>query len=727
MATLTLPINGGIPTHWRRGPAVLLGASALLLAGSAAAQQPAAEEPAPASLPAVTVTGEAPAPNASLNQYRPDATGSRFGLTPRETPASVSTLSREQIISRGLTRTQDAVVSLPGLAESPAPGNGFSALSARGFVGHNSVAQLVDGTRLAVASGTVTYPFSTWPIESVQVLRGPGSVLYGDSAVGAVVNYLTKKPLFDRSEREAFLSVGQHGKVQGGIGLRGPISDTVAYAAYLDAARSSGVRSDSAYQRQNVSLALSLRPNARFAATAMFDGGHNDDSTYFGTPLRGGTVPADWRGRSFNFSDARVRYNDQAWRLSLRYDAADGVQLRNETYHLRSDRRWRNAESYRFDAASGWVSRADFIAIGHELKQTGNRFEVQVDRPVAGVPHQLVLGLDAFRTELAHLNNSPYGGSDSVNPDAIVPGLFHTTDAYGLGRSSRLDTVALFAESHWRLSPRWSVLGGLRADRMRLRSQNMRATAGPDQVKYSPVTGRIGTVFKASGDLSLYGQFATGTDPLSGAMSLPGGTTTHDLTRARQWEVGVKGDVPALRGEWSVALYRITKRNLLSRDVDNPAITQQIGQQSSTGVELAFGAEPVRGWTVDANLALVRARYGQLAAVSGGQAISYAGNVPTGAPERLFNLWSTWQPHPQWQVGAGLRHVGRRPLNPANSAYLPSYTVLNAALTFKPTRQSSLVLAVQNLGNRVYPLSGGLSQWLLGAPRTVSLTGRLTF
>ena len=43
------------------------------------------------------------------------------------------------------------------------------------------------------------------------------------------------------------------------------------------------------------------------------------------------------------------------------------------------------------------------------------------------------------------------------------------------------------------------------------------------------------------------------------------------------------------------AVYKIEKNNLLSRDPDNPAVALQIGQQSSTGIELAFAAEPVRG------------------------------------------------------------------------------------------------------------------------------------
>jgi len=707
----------------------LTGPGVLLVAANAAAQTaaPPADTAAQRALPAVTVSSEAVAHDASLNQLQPQETGSRLGLTARETPASVSVMSREQILSRNIMRTQDAVVSLTGIAEMPAPGNGFSSLSARGFVGHNSVAQLLDGTRLTVAAGTVTYPFSTWPIESIQVLRGPASVLYGDGAIGAVVNYVTKQPLFDRSEREAYVSLGQHRTISGGVGLRGPISDALAYSAYVDAAHSSGVRRDSQYDRQNASLALTFRPNARFAATMSFDGGHNDDTTYFGTPTRDGGVPREWRRTSFNVSDARVRYNDQAWRLRLRHDVADGVQLRNETYHLRSNRVWRNAEDYTFVPASGLVDRTDFLHIGHGVKQTGNRFEAQVNGEVAGMRHRLVAGLDAYRTDFDTLSNSPYGGADRVDPGQVDPGVFLSPVPYGLARRSDLTTTALFVESHWTLTPQWTVLGGLRADRIRLHTQNMRTSAAPDDVRYSPVTGRLGAVWKASDALSLYGQFATATDPVSGALALPGGTTSYDLTRGRQAEVGVKGDVPALRGEWSVALYRIDKRKLLTRDVDNPALTQQIGSQSSTGLELAFAAEPVRGWTVDANAALVRARYDQFAAASAGRAVIYDGNVPTGVPQRLFNVWSTWQFLPQWQLGAGLQYVGKRPTNPANSGYLPGYTVANASLTYRPTQASSISLGVRNLGNRIYPVSGSTNRWLLGEPRTATLTGRITF
>ncbi|MGP1517449.1 MAG: TonB-dependent receptor [Ottowia sp.] len=696
---------------------------------SAPASEKAAA-PAGGTLPAVTVKAAPDAPaTVGLGHGRRAQASSRLGLSVRETPASVSVITQEQIRARHITRAQDAVVSLPGMAQAPAPGNGFSSLSARGFVGHSSVAQLIDGTRAVVGFGTVTYPFSTWPIEAVEVLSGPASVLHGDGAIGAAVNYVTKKPLFERSEREAFVSAGSWKTVSAGVGLRGPISDTLAYSAYFDAGRSSGVRTDSAYSRQNTSLALALRPSGRFQATLMYDGGHNKDATYFGTPTREGRVPGEWSRASFNVADARVRYIDQALRLRLRHDLNAHMQLRNETYLVRTNRLWHNAESYRYNSRTGLIDREYFIDIGHRLQQTGHRLEWQAEG--LGHPaHKLLAGFDISRTRFHHYNNAPYGGSDSIDPARGInrPGLFASPDPFGLGRQMTLTTAAAFAESHWSLSPQWSLLGGLRADRIRLDVLNLRARAQtPDRVNYHPVTGRLGLVWKASDTLTLYGQVATATDPVSGALSLPGGSTRYDLTRGRQWEAGLKGDLPALQGQWSIALYRIEKRNLLTPNPERPTETLQVGRQNSSGIELSFSARPLPALTLDANLALVRARYGQFAAASGGRLIDYSGRIPSGAPQRLLNLWAAWQINEQWQISAGLRHQGRHPINPANTAWLPAHTSAQAALTWQIAPGRSLSLAVHNLTNRRYPLSGNSAKWLLAAPRHITLTGRFSF
>lgn len=679
------------------------------------------------TLPSVEVAAPRVAPGSTLSLDAPVSAGSRLGLSARETPASVSVLTSADVAERSLSRAQDVAVRMPGMSESPGPGNGGTSLVSRGFAGHNSVAQLVDGTRLVVASGTITYPFSTWPMESVEVLRGPASVLFGDGAIGAAVNYVTKRPRFGTTQREAFLSVGSFGTVQGGVGMRGPISDVLAYSAYLDAEKSDGFRPLSDVQRRNYALALTARPSRDLDVTLSLDGGVNDDARYFGTPLRNGVLDDRLRRTNFNVADSVVRYDDRIVRAKIAYQAAPGVRLRNETYHLTTDRHWRNAEAYTFNAAGTLVNRSDYLEILHDQSQTGNRFDAALEGRVAGLPNRFLVGLDGYRTTLLHTNNAPYGGASVVDPAGFEPGRFTSPVPTTPGRRSTLRTTAVFAENALDLSAQWKLVAGLRSDRMELDNTDLRT--GVNLVKkYAPVTGRIGAVWSPSDAIALYGQYGTGTDPLSGSLSLPGGGNTLDLTKGRQWEVGAKGAAPAVRGEWTVALYKIEKRNLLSRDPSNPAITQQVGQQSSTGIELAFAAEPVRGWTIDANAAFLRARYDQFNELVSGALVSRTGNTPTGVPQRTASVWTAWRFLPQWQAGLGARYVGERQGNAANTAKLPAYAVLDASLAYDYSSTLKFGLSVKNLADRNYALSGTANtRWLLGAPRTVQLTARAAF
>lgn len=722
-----MPMKNHLPTRSRKGRLSSCGTGTpICLAVMACAA--AAAHAQTGDLPLVNVTDSRVVPGSSLGLDAPHGTGSRLGLSPRETPASVSSLTGADIAERNLTRAQDVAIRLPGVTESPAPGNGNTTLAARGFTGHNSVAQLVNGTRLVAASGTITYPFSTWPLESVEVLRGPASVLYGDGAIGAAINYTTKQPRFDRGEAEAFLSVGSFHTLEGGVGLRGPINEVLAYSVYLDASRSDGYQHRfSGYQRHNYSLALTARPRSDLKVTLALDGGVNDDSRYFGTPLFQGQTDPRVRRINYNVDDSLVKFDDKVTRLSVEYQPSDSLRLRNETYYLTTDRHYRNIEAYAFNAAGTQVNRSDYLEILHNQHQVGNRFDATLDSTLAGHKNRFVAGVDWYRASLLHTNNSPFRGSSTVNPVIFDAGVFTSPDPTVPGRRSVLETTALFAENVLDLTPQWKLVAGVRHERMDFDNTDLRT--GVHLVKeYAPTTGRLGLVWMASDALSLYGQYGTGTDPLSGALSLPNGGNTLDLTKGRQLEVGAKGSVPAVRGEWTVALYQIEKRNLLTRDPGNPNVTLQVGQQSSRGIELAFAAQPLPGWTVDANAAFLRARFDDFNESVSGQLVSRAGNVPVGVPERTASLWTTWRFLPQWQAGVGARYVGERQSNTANTTRLPAYTVLDASLAYTWSRNLNVALALKNLTDRDYALSGtGNVRWLMGAPRTLQLTARTSF
>lgn len=110
----------------------------------------------PLTLPIGTISAPA-MDDESLSLTTPTTAGSRLNLTAMETPASVESLSGEQVRARGDRNVQDAVSRSTGISRTGTPGDGGTSLQARGFTGQSSVMQLYDGNRMYTGMGTVTF------------------------------------------------------------------------------------------------------------------------------------------------------------------------------------------------------------------------------------------------------------------------------------------------------------------------------------------------------------------------------------------------------------------------------------------------------------------------------------------------------------------------------------------------------------------------------------------
>src|SRR5207253_835596 len=130
---------------------------------------------------------------------------------------------------RGDLSVREAVTRATGITSNGAPGNGGTALAARGFAGQGSVMQLYDGTRLYVASGTVTFPFDTWSVDRIEVLRGAASVMYGEGAIGGVVNVIPKKPMRAPIANELQLTGGTQKTARAAFDSGSAVNENVPY------------------------------------------------------------------------------------------------------------------------------------------------------------------------------------------------------------------------------------------------------------------------------------------------------------------------------------------------------------------------------------------------------------------------------------------------------------------------------------------------------------------
>ncbi|AOK18340.1 TonB-dependent receptor [Burkholderia cepacia] len=690
----------------------------------ALAAQAAAADAAPHALPTIDVTAQG-APLDPLSRVLD--TGSRLGLASLDTPASVESVTAEAIATRGDRTVLDAVTRATGFSSAAAPGNGGTALSVRGFSGQESVMTLLDGVRLLPAAGTITFPFDTWSVERIEVLRGPASVLYGEGAIGGVVNVVPKRP---QPVRETTLQTG----VDTGGGKRvafdttGALGPRLSYRFYASDARANGLAERADTHTTAVGGALKFDASAKLTLTLDFDYGRQMPATYYGVPAPNGVLGPSLRKLNYDVGDATIAYYDQWTRLSARYRPTAGVTIDNQLYYLTSNRHWRNAESYALDAATGLVTRGDYLDIGHHQRQIGDRLSARFDGTLFGRANRFVVGTEFSQITFSGTNNSPYGGESTVPAHGFDPGSFASPDPTVPQFSTRARQAAVFAENRLDVLPRLAWVSGLRYDHIAFSREQAASGAGFDK-RFANVGWRTGFVFEVAPTLSAYAQYTTGAEGLGSLLTLSASQANYRLATGEQWEAGVKQTLLDGRAYWTFAAYDITKRNLLSADPFNPALRRQVGRQSSRGIELTGGARLPHGWTIDANVALLRARYDAYDQKVGGATVSRAGNAPANVPQQTANLWLGWAFAERWQANAGMRYVGATYGDDANRVSIPSYTVFDASLLWRATPRVDLALYLRNLANRTYAVttSNGGEQWLLGPSRSAELVATMRF
>lgn len=686
----------------------------------------AADEP-PLALPSVAITGSADTPVTDL--ATPTTSGSRLNLTALETPASTSSLDSHIIESRNNLTVQDAVSRSPGITSIASPGDGNTALSARGFTGHSSVMTLFDGSRLYTGAGTQTFPVDPFLVERIDVIRGPASVLYGEGATGAVINVVPKKPFEGEVRNRLRLGYGSNDRQQLGLDSGGSLSDTLSYRVTLNQQQSNGWVDNGNSRSLAMSAALRWQATDDLSFTLAHERGDSEPMNYFGTPLIDGRYRDSLRDKNYNLRNAVQRYNDEWTRLNSDWAINDNVSASNQLYYIKSRRHWRNAEAYNWSSAQGQLLRGDYLEIKHDQEQIGDRQSFTFNHSLFGLDSRTVVGAEYNRIRFDVSNNSPYNdvGGDFIDPWNPASADFQSLSAFRPLAESTTRTFALFAENRLQLSERWSLVTGIRRDQNHIDRYDQRADSRSDR----SLTGgnwRAGLVFAVTEQLSLYGQYSTSEDGVSNLISMNPTQQQMDLTEAKQTEFGLKQQFWDGRGEWTLAAYHIVKKKLLTLDPIT-RLTQQVGQQSSDGLEASLELALDHDWHVSANASVVRARYDDFDENVAGQVVSRAGNRPADVPRRTANLWVSKTLTEELDAGMGLRYVDRRYANTANTTSVPGYTVLDANLGWQVQRDVRLGLQLNNLLDRRYAASqyNNGQQWLMGEPRSFFVTADYSF
>lgn len=700
---------------------------------------------------AIVVTGQRD--QLKLDQ-RSDA-ASRLNLSIMETPASVETLSQADMQFRGLRTAREAFADVPGAIAGNVPGNP-AVITMRGFAG-NVISILQDGVRIS-SSTVVQRDTNTWHFDRIEVIKGPASVLFGEGALGGVVNKVTRKPEFTGDHMDALLSYGSFDTLTAAGGVNYRLSDTLAVRADASIMRSDSLYDvdDNRTRSTGLTASLLFKPSDDLSILVAVDH-YNDryDSSYQGAlliPLAYSRDPSDavrgsgsnaglvvdraTRKRNYTPQGGYSGADETTIRSRIDWALGGGWALGTDLTWYTADRAFLNNGTRNFIAPTaafpnGSIQRG-LTAFYHDHEYWNVRTALSNDGRIGGLRNRFTVGAEYNRTDFASLRETSTNNLVSaVDPFAPVVGVFPTEGSLyrsqNVNFDSKLNTVSVFAEDALNLTPQWLLVAGARYDHIDLERRVTDYLKTPNAVTganpiYKPFSWRVGSSYAVTPGVTIYAQYTTAVTPVSSILLQSIANTAFKLTKGHSYEAGFKLAGFDKRLTVTGAAYRIVQHDILTRDPVNPLLTVQGGTQSSQGVELSMGWALTDAFSLGGSVSYSDAQYDEL--IEAGN-IDRSGNRPINVPSTTAAANMAYRlPGVPVTLSAFARHLSGFYTDTANSIFVKGRTTVDAAIAWALTDGATLTLRGRNLTDAFYGEYSGynLTDIYIGAPRSVEVS-----
>jgi iron complex outermembrane receptor protein len=624
------------------------------------------------------------------------ATATKTDTPILETPQGISVVGQEQIQQQGAQSVEEALTYTSGVrAEVFGFNPVYGAVNIRGFD-----AGFIFRDGLQTSSDVQLEPFG---VERIEVLKGPASVMYGESPPGGIVNAVSKRPL-EVAHRFVEGEYGNFERLQGNVDVGGPISPHFFY-------RLTAVVRDSDTQvdfvpddRIYVAPAFTFKPTDRTTFTWLGYYQKDDISFVVDVPAQGSVLPNPPYGKVPLENNLGIPYWDT--RVNDIYSTAYELEHKfTERFKVRQALRYTDLDiKYRwsFPDVYGRVDQTTLALYSTDAPYKEGLFTVDTNAVLKfntgrAIEHTFLFGTDYRWAKRDDKYSDVVAGTiDIYHP--VYPRLgplFHWED-----NGSEADQLGYYVQDQIKIGKRLTVLAGGRqdyADRMDYAidfSTDTPIRSSSSQAD-DAFTWRAGGVYLFDSGLAPYFSYATSFEPSIGVDRFD---QPFEPTTGEQYEAGVKFQPKGKQSFIAMAYFDITQANVLTTDPFDPDELIQTGEVTSEG----FEAEA----TVDAGTGLKGiATYTYThAIVTESEDPLEEGTRFEAVPLNMASLWLLYEfQHGNLKgfgLGGGVRYVGET-FNRYNTIAIPSYTLFDARLQYQ-LKNWELSLNGRNIFDETY-------------------------
>ncbi|MCG2577488.1 TonB-dependent siderophore receptor [Dechloromonas sp. XY25] len=684
------------------------------------------------TLQAVRVTAQAERADGPVDGYRAtrSATFTKTDTPLKEVPASVSVVPAELMKDQAMQSLADVFRYIPGATNHQGEGNRDQVVL-RGI--STSADFYVDGMRDDAQVFRDLYN-----LERVEVLKGPGGMIFGRGGAGGVVNRVTKKPVFGHVG-EVAVTLGTQNQLRGTLDIGEKIGDSGAWRMSVMGEHAGSFRDDVEMDRYAINPTATFLLTPQTAVTLGFEHLKDNRTADRGVPARNGRPIPGNVDRFYGNADQSVAKStvDGAYAI-VDHDFGNGTQFRNSFRVTHYDKFYQNVYPDNANASSvNAVGNMRLAAYNNANQRTNvfNQSDLTTRFTTGGFEHTLLAGLElGYQDSSNQRNTGFFGGATTVTVPAANP--FATATLFRQNANDANNRVtaniaAAYLQDQIALTQSLKLLAGLRFDHFKTNFDDRRAAGVPGQTipatdlsrtdnAWSP---RLGLIWSPTQSQTYYASYSYSFLPSAETLGLTvlnaaTGASSADFApeKAINYEVGGRWDLmPGL--SLSSALFRLNRNNV--RNSDGQGGFVQVGQQQTDGVEIGLQGDVTSQWKVYGGFTYLDGRVTKAT-----QAANTLNHRPQLEPQNSFSLWNRYDIGNGWAGGLGVVHQGVSYTNVDNVVSLPAFTRLDGALYYAfAGGKTKLALNLENLTNREYfPTADGNNNISPGAPRNARLT-----
>ena len=643
-------------------------------------------------------------------------TGSVQAQRTTDAPFAISAVGAEELRAAGpMINLSESLARVPGLIvanrsnyaqDLQISSRGFGARATFGVRGLRLYADGIPAT-MPDGQGQVAH-FDLASAQRIEVLRGPFSVLYGNSSGGVIA--LFGAPATQRLV-ETGLDLGSDGLRQGRLRLAAPLQGGFDVQASLADVELDGFRPQAAAHRTLGNLRLGWRGELDRVTVLVSDHLQRAQDPLGLTAAQFQADPYQTTSLATQF-DTRKTVRQTQGGLNWRHRFADGEGLREGALTLYQGSR----------GVTQWLA----ITPGVQANVRHGGGVVDFDRQYNGAEARasfqwgrisLVLGASRETQVDERRGFENFNGLGAAQ-------VLGVTGRLRRDETNQATTQEAFGQMQWSASDALAVTGGLRSGRVGMSARDRYLANGDDSgdLAFSYTNPALGLRWTVQPGWTLHASMARGFEsPTLGELAYrPDGNAGLNLAlkgqSSRQFELGSKWRQGSVEFDAALFLAQIANEIAVQTNSGGRSAFQNVGHTRRQGLELAGRWQPAAGWRVQAAATWLDASYrdGFLSCVA---APCVTPNVRVAAGNRIAgtqaaSAWAELAWQPGWMPGEWAlewRASGRTDANDSNTMAAAGYALAHlrwrASLAVGSSDTLEVLARVDNLLDRVHAAS----------------------